>query len=54
MLSGVDICPANDGILKLGDNVGDMWLIQSGNQLSYKGAHVVSSEYTITCSIPEL
>ena len=40
MLNGVDICPANGGILRLGDNESDMWLIQSGNQLSYEGVHV--------------
>ena len=31
MLSGVDICPANGGILRFDDNVGYMWLIQSGS-----------------------
>ena len=54
MLSGVDICPANSGILRLGGNVGGMWLIQLDNQLSYEGVHVVSSEYAIPCNIPEL
>ena len=54
MLSGVDICPANGGILRFGDNVGGVWLIQSGNQLLYEGIHIVSSEYTVVCNIPEL
>ena len=47
-------CPANGSILRVGDNVGGMWLIQSSNQLSYKGVHMVSSEYTVACNIPEL
>ena len=54
MLSRVDICPANGGILRFGDNVGGMWLIKSSNQLSYEGVHMVSSEYTVACNIPEL
>ena len=54
MLSGMNICPANGSILRVGDNVGGMWLIQSSNQLSYEGVHMVSSEYTVACNIPEL
>ena len=54
MLSEMDICPANGGILRVDDNVGGMWLIQLGNQLSYEGVHMVSSEYTVACNIPEL
>ena len=53
MLSGGG-CLANGSILRIGDNVGGMWLIQSSNQLSYKGVHMVSSEYTVACNIPEL
>ena len=54
MLSGVDICPANGSILRVSDNVGSMWLIQSGNQLSYEGVYMVSSKYIVGCNIPEL